>query len=55
MAQNISYVDSISSATDLTVILKLMLMGLALTVISSLTSVIFVERYEPLKILSQRD
>lgn len=53
--QSVSYVDSISSATDLTVILKLMLVGLALTIISSLASVIFVGRYEPLKILSQRD
>ncbi|MGN1125913.1 MAG: ABC transporter permease [Ruminococcus sp.] len=55
MNQSVSYVDSISSATDLTVILQLMLMGLALTIISSLASVIFVGRYEPLKILSQRD
>lgn len=49
------YVDSVSSATDLKVILELILMGAGLTIISSLASVIFVMRYEPLKILSNRD
>jgi putative ABC transport system permease protein len=50
-----NYVDSVSSATDLMVILELILMGLALTIVSSMASVIFVMRYEPLKILTQRD
>ena len=50
-----SYIDSVSSATDFVVVLKLMLIGLGLTIVSSLASVIFVMRYEPLKILSQRD
>jgi putative ABC transport system permease protein len=50
-----NYVDSVSSATDLMVILELILMGLALTIVSSMASVVFVMRYEPLKILTQRD
>ena len=55
MGQATNYISSVSSATDLMVVLELILLGLGLTVVSSLTSVIFVMRYEPLKILSQRD
>lgn len=50
-----NFVDSVNSATDIMVILQLVLIGLALTIISSLSSVVFVMRYEPLKILTQRD
>lgn len=55
MGQASNYISSVSSATDLMVVLELILLGLGLTIVSSLTSVIFVMRYEPLKILSQRD
>lgn len=48
------YVNEVSSATNLTVVLQLMGICIFLTVISSLVAVIFVMRYEPLKILSNR-
>lgn len=50
-----NYIASVSSATNLTVILQMVGVGLALTVISSLAAIGFVMRYEPLKILSSRD
>ena len=51
-AQN--YVDSVSSATNLFVIMELILVGLFLTIIASLAALISIMRYEPLKILSNR-
>ncbi len=50
-----SYISSVSYSTDLTVILQLIGVGILLTLISSLVSVSFIMRYEPLKILSERD
>ena len=49
------YIASISSATDMTVILEMILVGMGLTLISSAAAVAFVMRYEPLKILNNRD
>ncbi len=49
-----SYVDSVTSATNLTVIAQLMGVGILLTVLSSLAALISILRYEPLKILSSR-
>lgn len=49
-----SYIDSVTSATNITVILQLIAVGLILTVVSSLAAVITIMRYEPLKILSSR-
>lgn len=50
----VSYVDSISTATNITVILQLVVVGILLTIISSLAALISIMRYEPLKILSSR-
>lgn len=52
-AQN--YIASVTSATDVTVILQMMLVGMGLTLVSALSAVTFIMRYEPLKILSNRD
>lgn len=49
------YISSITSATDVGVILKMMAIGILLTVISGCTALIFIMRYDPLKILSNRD
>ena len=49
-----SYIDSISSATNLTVIWEVMGLGIALTILSSFIALITIMRYEPLKILSNR-
>ena len=46
----VDYIDSVSSATNLVVILELMAVGLFLT----LAAMISIMRYEPLKILSNR-
>ena len=50
-----NYVASITSATDVNVILQMVLVGMGLTLISSAAAVTFVMRYEPLKILNNRD
>lgn len=49
-----NYLDEITSATDMTVVLQLMGIGILLTLISSGVSVAVILRYEPLKILSDR-
>lgn len=53
-AQAANYVSSISSATDMQVILEMMGIGILLTLISGCTALIFIMRYDPLKILSNR-
>lgn len=50
-----NYIASINSATDVNVILQMILVGMGLTLISSAAAVTFVMRYEPLKILNNRD
>ncbi|MBP3382249.1 MAG: ABC transporter permease [Clostridia bacterium] len=47
------YVTEVSSATDFTVVLQLLAIGLGLTLLSSLAAVSSIMRYEPLKILSK--
>ena len=49
------YVTEVDSAMDLTVVLELIGIGLLLTIIASAASVLFVMRYDPLKILANRD
>ncbi len=48
-----NYVTEVSSATDFTVVLQLLGIGLGLTLLSSLAAVSSIMRYEPLKILSK--
>lgn len=48
------YIDSVSSATNLFVVLELAAVGLFLTIVASLAALISIMRYEPLKILSNR-
>lgn len=49
------YIAKVSSATDVTVILQMILVGMGLTLVSSAAAIAFVMRYEPLKILNNRD
>ena len=49
------YVTEIDSATNLTVVFQLMGVGILLTLISSLFAIIFVLRYDPLKIMANRE
>ncbi len=50
-----NYVESVSSATNLTVIMQLIAIGLFLTIVSGITAIVFILRYDPLKILSDRE
>lgn len=52
-AQN--YINEVSYSTNLVVILQLIGVGILLTLVSSLAAVMFIMRYEPLKILTNRD
>ena len=49
------YISTVNSAADLTVILQLLLIGAALSLIASAASIVFIMRYDPLKILANRD
>lgn len=49
------YVTEIDSAMNLTVVFQMIGIGLLLTLAASAASVLFVMRYDPLKILSNRD
>ena len=53
-SQEVTYLDKINAAVNLRVIAELIGIGLILTIISSLAAVVFVMRYEPLKILAER-
>ncbi len=50
-----TYIDQVSSATDWTVVLQLMGIGVLLTIVSSCAAMVFILRYDPLKILTNRD
>ncbi len=50
-----SYITEISSATNLTVIWQMLLIAVGLTLVAGSVSMLFVMRYEPLKILANRD
>ena len=51
---DVDYVDKINAVVDMRILLQLGLIGLILTIISSSISMIFISRYTPLKILSNR-
>lgn len=50
-----NYITQVDSAMDLTVVLQMIGVGLLLTLVASAASVLFIMRYDPLKILSNRD
>jgi putative ABC transport system permease protein len=49
-----NYIDQVSATVNPQIILQLLGIGIALSVIASMASVIFVMRFEPLRILSDR-
>ena len=49
------YITEVDSAMNLTVVFQMIGVGLLLTIIASAASVLFIMRYDPLKILSNRD
>lgn len=50
-----NYITEVSNATDLTVIVEMLGIAVLLTLISGAVSMLFIMRYEPLKILANRD
>ena len=50
-----NYITEVNSAMNLTVVLQMIGVGLLLTLIASAASVLFIMRYDPLKILANRD
>ncbi|MBE6787713.1 MAG: ABC transporter permease [Ruminococcaceae bacterium] len=51
----VDYITEVDSAMNLTVVFQMLLIGLGLTLVASGISVLFVMRYDPLKILANRD
>ncbi|MBR6533905.1 MAG: ABC transporter permease [Clostridia bacterium] len=49
------YITEVDSAMNLTVVFQMLLIGLGLTLVASGVSVMFVMRYDPLKIFANRD
>ena len=49
------YITEVNSAMNLTVVIQMIGVGLLLTLIASAASVLFIMRYDPLKILANRD
>ena len=50
-----NYITEVNSAMNLTVVAQMLLVGLLLTIVASMASVAFIMRYDPLKILANRD
>ena len=50
-----NYITEVNSAMNLTVVVQMLGVGLLLTLVASLASVSFIMRYDPLKILANRD
>ncbi|HOU09219.1 MAG TPA: ABC transporter permease [Clostridiales bacterium] len=50
----VDYVSSVNASADMVVVAELMGIGVLLTILSSLAALVFILRYEPLKILSNR-
>ena len=51
---DVNYLDKINATVGLPILAQLMGIGIALTILSSLAAVVFVMRYEPLRILADR-
>lgn len=53
--QATDYISQVDSAMNLTVVLQMIAIGLLLTLVASAVSVLFIMRYDPLRILANRD
>ncbi len=51
----VDYITEVNSAMNLTVVFQMLGVGLVLTLVASMASVLFIMRYDPLKILANRD
>lgn len=50
-----NYITEVDSAMNLTVVVQMLGIGLLLTLVAGMVSILFVMRYDPLKILANRD
>lgn len=50
-----NYISQVSSATNITVLLELVGIGILLSIIAGCVAIVFILRYDPLRILSNRD
>ena len=50
-----AYITEVNSAMNLTVVLQMLCVGMLLTLAASMAAVLFIMRYDPLKILANRD
>lgn len=55
MGSAANYITEVDSAMNLTVVMQMIGIGLLLTLVASSASVMFIMRYDPLKILANRD
>ena len=55
MGSAADYITEVDSAMNLTVVVQMLGVGLLLTLVASAASVLFIMRYDPLKILANRD
>lgn len=53
--ENVDYVSQIGSAMNFTVVLQMFAIAILMTLAAGAFSMLFVMRYEPLKILANRD
>ncbi len=53
--QAANYISEINSAMNLTVVMQMLSIAILLTIVAGAASILFVMRYEPLKILANRD
>ena len=51
----VSYIHSVGFSVDIFVILKMLAIGIGLSVVSGFTSILFILRYDPKQILANRD
>ncbi|MDY2629433.1 MAG: ABC transporter permease [Lachnospiraceae bacterium] len=54
-AEEVDYISQVTSAADMVVLVQLAGIGILLTIFSSCVSVVFIMRYDPIRILADRD
>lgn len=54
-ANDVDYIITVGFSVDFFVILKLLLIGIGLSIVSGFTSILFILRYDPKQILASRD
>ena len=52
---DVEYVDEVGFSVDIFVILKMLAIGIILSIVSGFTSILFILRYDPKQILASRD